>query len=413
MATIELHFRPSTSHKRTDGKIFLRLIRHRQSGNITLPYQLEASEWDHKNHCVSLEGCIPERYHFLSTLQETLDKEKESFRRFVSLYEEQPGLPAHEIISAYKYKSANNGLAVFIKYLCEELKNENRERTARAYLTSWRRLLKYSGKTDLKPTDFTEGFIKGFERLLQKEKCSLNTISFYMRNLRAIYNKGKGKGLFTRHNSHPFQNVYTKIASTRKRALTKEEISSLNSTFKQNEQQFSGQERNALFLFLFSFYACGMSFVDLADLRKSDINKNTISYYRKKTGRLIQVELSEEMKWLINYFSDQTHNSPYVFPILTKHSGSLYQQYCSRLRRQNHYLKSIMNKIGFKKNLSTHMARHSWATIARSESVSVDVISEALGHSFVSTTYIYLDSFGANVIGQANKKVSRAIPWIS
>ncbi|MCD7932954.1 MAG: phage integrase SAM-like domain-containing protein, partial [Tannerellaceae bacterium] len=90
------------------------------------------------------------------------------------------------------------GLTSLVDSLTRELIQENRERTARAYRTAWRRLLLYYGKKDLSSRDFSDGFIKGFERLLQAEKCSLNTISFYMRNLRAIYNKGKEKGFFHR-----------------------------------------------------------------------------------------------------------------------------------------------------------------------------------------------------------------------
>ncbi|MCD7932953.1 MAG: tyrosine-type recombinase/integrase [Tannerellaceae bacterium] len=172
-------------------------------------------------------------------------------------------------------------------------------------------------------------------------------------------------------------------------------------------------EKDALHLFLFSFHACGMSFVDLAYLRKSDIRGNTLSYYRKKTGRLIQMKLSEGMKRSINYFSLRTKHSPYVFPVIQNKSSSLYAQYCRGLRIQNQRLKSIKDKFRIKRDLSTHMARHSWATIARSESVSVDIISEALWHSFVSTTYIYLDSFGSNVIGLANQKVSQAVTRFS
>ncbi|MCD8044470.1 MAG: site-specific integrase [Tannerellaceae bacterium] len=377
-----------------------------------MPYSIDVSEWDAENHQLLLKGNSPERLYFLKELQLTLSREKDAFRMFVAGFEGK-NIHVRDIISAYRSRFSPKGLTSLVDSLTRELIQENRERTARAYQTAWRRLLLYSGKKDLSSRDFSDGFIKGFERLLQAEKCSLNTISFYMRNLRAIYNKGKEKGFFPQDVSHPFRNVYTKVAPTRKRALSKEEISRLNNLNNELFYQLPTGEKDALHLFLFSFHACGMSFVDLAYLRKSDIRGNTLSYYRKKTGRLIQMKLSEGMKRSINYFSLRTKHSPYVFPVIQNKSSSLYAQYCRGLRIQNQRLKSIKDKFRIKRDLSTHMARHSWATIARSESVSVDIISEALGHSFVSTTYIYLDSFGSNVIGLANQKVSQAVTRFS
>jgi len=342
-------------------------------------------------------------------LQRILEREQEAFHLFVSRFEEGKELNILDIISAYRCQIFQGGLSSFVDLLARGLIHEKRDRTARAYRSAWRRLLVYSGKSDLTVHDFTEGLIRGFERLLQAEKCSLNTISFYMRNLRAIYNKGREKGIFPLEFQHPFRQVYTKIAPTRKRALSKDDVSRLNCFDEKLFGQLNREEKDALHLFLFSFHACGMSFVDLAYLRKSDIKGNILSYYRKKTGRLIQMKISEGMKRSIEYFRHRMRHSPYVFPIIIDKNKSAYDQYCSGLRIQNKRLKLLKNRLGLKKELSTHMARHSWATIARAESISVDVISEALGHSFVSTTYIYLESFGSNVIGQATQKVSKAV----
>ncbi|MCC8188636.1 MAG: site-specific integrase [Bacteroides sp.] len=393
--------------------MFLRLIYNRQSGNIALPYRIDSSEWEGKQHRLLYMGSSPDRVTYLRELQHRLDKEKEAFCLFVSKLGDRKDLNIRDILSSYRCQSLWGGLSSFVELLVRELVNEKRERTARAYKSTWRRLLSYSGKSDLSAEDLTEAFIRGFEKHLQAEKCSLNTISFYMRNLRAVYNKGKEKGIFPPEFQHPFRHVYTKIAPTRKRALSKDDVSRLNCFDETLFARLTPEEKDALHLFLFSFHACGMSFVDLAYLRKSDIQGKVLSYYRKKTGRLIQMNISEGMQRSIEYFRLRTQHSPYVFPVIQDTTRSAYSQYCTGLRVQNQRLKTIKEKTGIRKELSTHMARHSWATIARSESVSVDVISEALGHSFVSTTYIYLESFGSNVIGQATQKVSKAVNRVS
>ncbi|MCD8080872.1 MAG: site-specific integrase, partial [Bacteroides sp.] len=393
----------------TDGKLFLRLIYNRQSGNITLPYRIDSSEWDGERNRLSCRGSSPDRVTYLMDLQHRLDNEKEAFSRFVSKFSDRREVNIRDILSSYRCQSLRGGLSSFVEWLARRLVNEKRERTARAYKSAWRRLLSYSGKSDLCADDLTEAFIRGFEKHLQAEKCSLNTISFYMRNLRAVCNKGKERGIFPPEYQHPFRHVYTQIAPTRKRALSKDDVSRLNCFDETLFARLTPEEKDALHLFLFSFHACGMSFVDLAYLRKSDIRGKVLSYYRKKTGRLIQMNITEGMQRSIEYFRLRTQHSPYVFPVVQDTTRSAYSQYCTGLRVQNQRLKTIREKTGIRKGLSTHMARHSWATIARSESVSVDVISEALGHSFVSTTYIYLESFGSSVIGQATQKVSQAV----
>ncbi len=165
------------------------------------------------------------------------------------------------------------------------------------------------------------------------------------------------------------------------------------------------EEKASLSLFLFAFHASGMCFVDLAHLKKEDVGRY-IGYYRKKTGQYLEVRVNGKMREYMRMFRD--NGTEYVFPVI-REEGEAYRQYCSGLKRQNMLLKRIGRKAGLSKPLTTHLARHSWATIAKREGVSVGVISESLGHSSVETTYRYLDSFGRTALDKAGDRVTKAV----
>jgi integrase len=165
----------------------------------------------------------------------------------------------------------------------------------------------------------------------------------------------------------------------------------------------------ALALFLFCYHARGMSFVDAAHLRKSDMAGGRIRYRRSKTGRPIEVNVLPVMKRIIDWFAPRVTGSRYLFPVLDESRGNLDRQYESGLRLQNLRLKRIAARLGIAKRLSTHSARHSWATMAKSTGVPLAVISEGLGHSNQRTTEIYLASLDRSILDRAARVVSEAI----
>jgi len=174
-------------------------------------------------------------------------------------------------------------------------------------------------------------------------------------------------------------------------------------------------------LFLFSFHARGMSFVDVAFLKKSDIRNNILTYRRRKTGQQLEMTVSAEMRRIINSFSDDIKYSPYIFPIIRKPGQNEYRQYETALKRQNIWLKKLSVHCSLKEanavcqlstincQLSTHYARHTWASLAKELNFPLAVISEGLGHTSEKTTSIYLSSFDRTVLDNMNRSISRAV----
>lgn len=126
--------------------------------------------------------------------------------------------------------------------------------------------------------------LEEYEAFLRRNELSLNTISFYMRKLRAVYNRAVDKGLISQQN--PFKRVYTSIEKTPKRAIPLKWITKL----KDLELIHLPELEFARDLFLFSFYTRGMSFVDIAYLRNKDLKNGELTYMRRKTGQRLQIK---------------------------------------------------------------------------------------------------------------------------
>jgi integrase len=323
-----------------------------------------------------------------------------------------------DIMSRYRSVMSGNSVGAYVERLAVELEQTGFERTARAYRTAAARFVGWNGG-DVKLEHITAALMSDFQQSLKSEGRSMNTISFYMRTLRAIYNRAIAEGRIRRTVDGPFTGVYTGIASTRKLALTSNQLARLSEfdptapTVSDDEapspQNLSCPLQQSLAMFLFCCHARGMCFVDMAHLKKSDVRGDTIRYVRKKTGRHIELHLLPSMRRIIEWFSPLTTGSEYLFPVITDPHKNSRLQYESGLRVQNWRLKQIAASLSIGRPVSTHTARHSWATVAKNAGLPLAVISEGLGHSSQRTTQIYLASLEQSVLDSASRVVSDAI----
>lgn len=225
----------------------------------------------------------------------------------------------------------------------------------------------------------------------------MNTISFYMRNLRAVYNCAVMKGLSEQ--SRPFKDVYTGIDKTVKRAIPLEVIKKI----KELDLSSSPTLDFARDMFLFSFYTRGMSFIDMAYLRKSDLKNGILSYRRKKTGQKLYIKWEACMQGIVEKHASKSME--YLLPIISDSSSRRRKQYENALRLVNHKLKQIAEILCLSVPLTTYVARHSWASIAKTKNIPLAVISEGMGHDSETTTQIYLASLDTSIIDRANELI--------
>ena len=287
----------------------------------------------------------------------------------------------------------------------ELLQNNGQFKTAVSYSCTFNSFFNFRKGEDLSIEEITSEQIKSYQSWLKQRGVVANTSSFYMRVLRAVYNKAVSKNLAVQQ--HSFEGVYTGIDKTQKRALSIEALRLLK------ELDLSGKKKLELArdLFMFSFYTRGMAFVDMAHLCKKDIKDGLITYHRKKTGRQLIIGLEPCMEEIIEKYSSLTEGSDYVLPILHSNiSRDLQEQYYNALRYQNAQLKKIEKLLNIPHlHLTTYVPRHTWASIARENGVSLSVISEGMGHTSEKTTRIYLASLNQVIMDEANRKVLSSI----
>ena len=263
------------------------------------------------------------------------------------------------------------------------LREKKRYSTAKSYQDALRSFKCFCGREEIPYAYINRDTLLRYQSWLLAKGCARNTVSTYMRRIRHIYNLAVEVGEAA-YIPHLFKNVFTGVESKRKKALPSESLRLLMTSPVTDPQQKRTQSAFCL-MFLF----CGMAFVDLAHLRKEDIKEGILSYYRQKSGSLIQVEIPAEAQGLLNELAaDTTEDSPYLFPFL----GGF-----------NRRLKTLSESIGIRTRVTSYTIRHSFATTLKEQNVPIEMISELLGHKSIKTTQIYLKSFSLEKLSIVNK----------
>ena len=284
---------------------------------------------------------------------------------------------------------------------CEEA---NRFSTAKNYRTAIRSLSRFLQGQQLTVKDISPELMTDYAQWLRQQGISMNTVSCYLRSLRAIYNKVVKQ--YDLEDRKPFKDLFTGHAKTVKRSATGDDIKRLQAMIlpKHSALQLSRD------IFLFSLYAQGMPFVDVAFLRKEQIRDGLIVYERHKTGQQIVVKIEGCIQEFINRYSSA--DSDLVFPIITAHRpAQAYKQYQSSLRNYNRNLHKLEKLAGLKRGLTSYVVRHTWASVAYDTNVDLAVIASALGHTNTNTTRIYIRDINNRRLAEANHKVlGRILP---
>ena len=282
----------------------------------------------------------------------------------------------------------------------DKLKKDGNLRTAETYAAALNKLRRFREEEDLKPSEITPELMESFQNWLKKQHLSMNTISFYMRKLRAVYNQAVEQGLTI--DLHPFRRVYTGIAKTSKRAITINDLKRIK-----NLNLDDPMLEYARDMFLFSFYTRGMAFVDMAYLRKSDVSGNVLTYRRKKTGQQLTIRWEQSMKEIVERYPSKS--GYYLLPIIHTHNGKERNQYRHVQTLINESLKTVGEMAKINHKLTMYVARHSWASIARQMGVPLNVISHGMGHSNEKTTEIYLKSVDMTIVDEANRNIMQQL----
>jgi site-specific recombinase XerD len=399
MASIKVHLNTYRATKNGTYPLVFQIIHKRRKRVLYSSYHLCSDSFDEKKkQVVNRRGLrVPHADEINNYIVSTV----RNLESTLSLLEEQErDFSVSDIVELYNSSKDNSFVLVYMRNLISGLKQEGKMGTANAYQSTLNRLIRFLGEDKYFCfSEITVKWLNKFISWLHKANLKANTVNFYLRILRAVYNRALNEGISGVNPLSAFRKISFGSVKTMKRAIGSDSINRIVNA----KVDYDRRLELSRDLFLFSFYSRGMSFVDMAFLKYSNISDGTIYYLRSKTKQPIQVKVVEPLQELIEKYHNE---GEYVLPILNSGSKSLYNQYRSGLRRYNNNLKSLSCALHIKTPLTSYVARHSWATLARNSGIPVSVISEGLGHSTEKITYTYLTALDPSVIDSANEMIS-------
>lgn len=395
MASVKVKLRLS-ANPYEPGTIYYQLTHRRQVRRLPTSINVHPDRWDARGQRIASSGRedpAPD--------QQRIDGDMLRLRRIIDMLEARPaGYTVQDIVERFRADSWRQTLQALFEARIDRLGAAGQFGTARNYRRAWNSFAAYIGDTVLYPDDLTESLIDGYNAYLLRRGLLRNSVSFYMRILRAVYNKAVRFNLPIQND--PFRNVYTGVDRTRKRAVDETVIVHLSGL----DLSRSRPLMLARDLFVFSYCMRGMAFVDLAYLRKTDIGDNFIHYVRQKTGQRLCVKIEPCMRSILARYAPRTTGSPYAFPILrAEEAEKSYARYQVALGYYNRQLKRLSAMLYLDTPLTSYTARHSWATAARNRNVPISVISAGMGHTSERTTQIYLAALEGSVIDRVNRGI--------
>ena len=393
MTSIKIKFRPSTVEGK-EGCIYIQIIHNRVVRQLNTDYRIFASEWDEKSETIMANG---DRLNIVNAVKDRLTWDMARLKKVITQLETEQGkYTADDVITAYHKLTNEVSLFSFWHSIIAQLKQLGKVRTSETYTATLKSFMAFRGDQDVPLDGISSDMMLLYEAYLKTREVRMNTISFYMRNLRAVYNRAVEKGLTPQNN--PFRHVYTGVDKTVKRAIPIKDIKAL----KELDLSMKPSLDFARDMFMFSFYTRGMSFVDMAYLKKTDLQNGILTYRRRKTGQELTIKWEKCMAEIIAKYPEPQTN--YLLPII-KEQGNERRQYDNALHLVNYRLKELSTMLKLQRPLTMYVARHSWASVAKAKNVPLSVISEGMGHDSEATTQIYLASLETSVVDKANKMI--------
>lgn len=396
---IKVVLRTGKINKQGQSPLMLRFTHDRTTKFVALGLSVEPHYWDKDTELV-LPTC-PERITLQSQIDRTLAGYHKKIQRLEAL-----DIPVNfeTLFDAKPACSVGITIEDGFKAEIERLESLGKINSATKHKYALQVLDGYKPTTmALEAIDLD--YLKGLELYLRQRGNKDNSIATRFAIFKAIYNKAVKEGkVAVKQNPFSIYQVGSLWAKTRKRAIDKDDIQRLID-LEITEGHTTEYRRLAKDLFLFSYFTAGMNFGDIARLRYKDILRGRVNYSRHKTQKLLSFQLVPMALQILEKYGTAGHGEDYIFPILNRHEHTSPQQIFNRLhkvlRKVNRELKVLGEMIGLGMPLTTYVARHTYATVLKSSGVSVALISESLGHSDLSTTQIYLDSFENSQIDAA------------
>ena len=324
-----------------------------------------------------------------------LDKQTELQQRMLEFNSEQKEYTTTTLLNDENKRFELKTVCQFYQELIEQCKSNDKCGNRLIYKGSYNSLKVFTkNQLDIPFSTIDVSWLNKYEKWLRSKGNKETTMSLMFRTLRSAYNKAI-KAKCARKSDYPFDEykINKFDTKTQKRAIAKTEVLKFTKEVDNiGKRQYVQLSKD---IFIFSYLCGGINFTDIANLTKNNITNGRIHYIRQKTGKLIKLGISEEAMQIIKKYESESKG--YLFPILNANIHKTPLQKQNRIHKMlgkiNKNLKLIAAQLNVDANMTTYVARHSFASVLKKSGVSIALISEALGHSDLSTTQVYLDSF--------------------
>ncbi len=400
MTSIKVKFRPSTVAA-NEGTIYYQIIHERKVRQLLSNYKVFPYEWD-DNRSMVIYSPQSERKPFILSVRERIRWDVERLTK-IDRKLDSNGLAytADDVIEEFNRYSHEYSLFNFMESVIIKLKQNGKARTSETYFVTLNSFKKFRNGEDIMLDSLTSEVMEAYEAWHKQRGIAPNTISFYTRILRAVYNRAVEQDII--ENRNPFRHVYTGVDKTVKRALPLATIKKIKAL----DLSLTPSLDFARNMFMLSFYLRGMSFIDMAFLKKTDLRNGYVSYRRRKTSQQLIIEWTIEMQMILDKYPENA--SEYLLPIIRNPSTNERCTYRNVGYNINRNLKRIAEMVGVQIPLTLYVARHSWASAAKAKGIPVSVISEGMGHDSETTTQIYLASLDTSVVDRANSLILKCL----
>lgn len=400
MTSIKVKFRPSTVAA-NEGTIYYQIIHERKVRQLLSNYKVFPHEWD-DNRSIVIYSPQSERKPFILSVRERIRWDVERLTK-IDRKLDADGLAytADDVIEEFNRYSHEYSLFNFMESVIIKLKQNCKTRTSETYFVTLNSFKKFRNGEDIMLDSLTSEVMEAYEAWHKQRGIAPNTISFYTRILRAVYNRAVEQDII--ENRNPFRHVYTGVDKTVKRALPLATIKKIKAL----DLSLTPSLDFARDMFMLSFYLRGMSFIDMAFLKKTDLRNGYVSYRRRKTSQQLIIKWTIEMQMILDKYPENA--SEYLLPIIRNPSTNERCTYRNVGYNINRNLKRIAEMVGVQIPLTLYVARHSWASAAKAKGIPVSVISEGMGHDSETTTQIYLASLDTSVVDRANSLILKCL----
>lgn len=400
MATVKVKFRPSTVADH-EGTIYYQVIHKRKVRQLLTDYHVFSSEWDEKRSMVTASQ-TSERISFILSIRERIRWDIERLTKINhKLNTNGLSYTADDVIDEFNRYAHEYSLFNFMEGIITKLKQNRKIRTAETYKSTLNSFKKFRQDEDIMLDCLSSEVIEAYEAWHHNRGVTPNTISFYNRILRAVYNRAVEEDVIEDRN--PFRHVYTGVDKTVKRSLPLYVIKKIRGM----DLSLNPTLDFARDMFMMSFYLRGMSFIDMAYLKKSDLKNGYVTYRRHKTGQQLTIEWTNDMQFVLDKYPE--NESDYLLPVIKTTGINERCAYRNVGYNINRSLKQISKMLSLNFRLTMYVARHSWASAAKAKGIPLSVISEGMGHDSEATTQIYLASLDTSIVDKANDIILKGL----